>query len=99
MPLPSGTKLGAYEILAAIGAGGMGEVYRARDIKLGREVAIEESEGKPFLVMELVERETLAERIARGPLPVNEALTLSHQISEALVQKASGHCGEREEYP
>ena len=98
------------------------EVYRARDTKLGREVAIkvlpeefaqhpqklarferearllaalnhpgiatlhglEEAEGKPFLVMELVEGETLAERIARGPLPVTEALTLSQQIAEAL---------------
>ena len=117
-----GTKLGGYEILAAIGAGGMGEVYRARDSKLGREVAIkvlpeeftqhpqklarferearllaalnhpgiatlhglEEAEGKPFLVMELIEGETLAERIARGPLPVNEALPLSQQIAEAL---------------
>ena len=102
MPLTAGEKLGSYEILSPIGAGGMGEVYRARDTKLGREVAIkvlpeeftqhpeklarfqreakllaalnhpgiatlygvEESEGKPFLAMELVEGETLAERIA-----------------------------------
>ncbi len=122
MALEAGTKLGTYEILAAIGAGGMGEVYRARDTKLGREVAIkvlpeeftqhpqklarferearlratlnhpgiatlygvEEFETKPFLVMELVEGETLAERIARGPLPVDEALTLSQQIAEAV---------------
>ena len=122
MPLTPNTKLGDYEILSAIGAGGMGEVYRALDSKLGREVAIkvlpeeftqhpqklarferearllaalnhpgiatlyevEESEGKPFLVMELVEGETLSERIARGPLPVDEALTLSQQIAEAL---------------
>ena len=100
----------------------MGEVYRARDTKLGREVAIkvlpeeftqhpqklarferearllaslnhpgiatlhglEKAKGKPFLVMELVEGETLAERIARGPIPVNEALTLSQQIAEAV---------------
>ena len=122
MALESGSRLGSYEILDAIGAGGMGEVYRAKDTKLGREVAIkvlpeeftqhpqklarferearllaalnhpgiatlyevEESEGKPFLVMELVEGETLAERIARGPLPADEALTLSQQIAEAL---------------
>ena len=122
MALEAGTKLGSYEILTAIGAGGMGEVYRARDTKLGREVAIkvlpeeftqhsqklarferearllaalnhpgiatlhglEKVKGKPFLVMELVEGETLAERIARGPLPVEEALTLSQQIAEAL---------------
>ena len=122
MTLTPSTKLGSYEILSPLGAGGMGEVYRARDSKLGREVAIkvlpqeftqhpqklarferearllaslnhpgiatlhglETVKGKPFLVMELVEGETLAERIARGALPVEEALTLSQQISEAL---------------
>ena len=121
MPLTVGKKLGSYEILSPLGAGGMGEVYRARDNKLGREVAIkvlpdefahpqklarferearllaalnhpniatlygvEEFQTKPFLVMELVEGETLAERIARGPLPVDEAMTLSQQIAEAL---------------
>ena len=122
MALTAGEKLGSYEILSPLGAGGMGEVYRALDSKLGREVAIkvlpeeftqhpqklarferearllaalnhpgiatiyevEESEGKPFLVMELVEGETLAERIARGPVPVTEALTLSQQIAEAV---------------
>ena len=122
MTLTPSTKLGSYEIFAAIGAGGMGEVYRALDSKLGREVAIkvlpeeftqhpeklarferearllaslnhpgiatlhglEKVKDKPFLVMELVEGETLAERISRGPLPVNEALTLSQQIAEAL---------------
>ena len=122
MALQAGTKVGPYEILSPLGAGGMGEVYRARDSKLGREVAIkvlpeeftqhpqklarferearllaslnhpgiatlhglEEAEGKPFLVMELIEGETLAERITRCPLPVNEALTISQQIAEAL---------------
>jgi eukaryotic-like serine/threonine-protein kinase len=105
MPLSVGTRLGAYEIISAIGAGGMGEVYRARDTKLGRDVAIkvlpasltsdperlarfgreaqvlaslnhpniaaiyhvEEAGEQPAIVMELVEGETLADRIARGP--------------------------------
>ncbi len=122
MALAAGTRLGPYEVTAQIGAGGMGEVYRARDSKLGREVAIkvlpeeftqhpqklarferearllaglnhpgiatlhglEEAEGKPFLVMEVIEGKTLAERIARGPIPVNEALAISQQIAEAL---------------
>ena len=123
MPLQPGTKLGQYGILAKIGAGGMGEVYRARDTKLGREVAIkvlpeefsqdkdrvarferearllaslnhphiatlhgfEESNGQKFLVMELVEGETLAERIAAGPIPMAEILPLFTQIAEGLV--------------
>ena len=122
MSLTAGEKLGSYEILSPLGAGGMGEVYRARDSQLGREVAIkvlpeeftdhpqklarferearllaalnhpgiatlhglEKVKGKPFLVMELVEGETLAERIARGPLPVDETLTLAQQIADAL---------------
>jgi len=122
MPLESGSRLGAYEIINPLGAGGMGEVYRAKDNKLGREVAIkvlpeeftqhpqklarferearllaalnhpgiatlhglEKSKGKPFLVMELVEGETLAQHIERGPIPQPEALQLSVQITEAL---------------
>src|SRR2546422_1704579 len=122
MALTNGTRLGLYEVVAAIGAGGMGEVYRARDTKLGRSVAVkvlpdalaadvdriarfereakalaalnhphiaalygmEESDSRHFLVMELVEGETLAERLQRGPIPVGEALKTAMQIAEAL---------------
>ena len=122
MALESGTRLGHYEILAPLGVGGMGEVYRARDTKLGRDVAVkvlheafsrdkerlarferearllaqlnhaniatlhglEESDGQPFLVMELVEGETLAERIARGPIPLDEAIPLFIEIADGL---------------
>src|SRR5262245_9927084 len=138
MGLTSGTRLGPYEIVSPIGAGGMGEVYRARDTKLGREVAIkvvleafvadperlirferearslaalnhphiatlygmEESSGRHFLVMELVDGETLAERMARKsrsapaatasgdgvPLALNidDALNIAIQIADAL---------------
>src|SRR5438105_7224834 len=111
MMIGPGVRLGPYEILSAIGAGGMGEVYRARDTKLGRDVAIkvlpasvtsdpdrlarftreaqvlaalnhpniaaihhvEETADGPAIVMELVEGETLAERIARGPIPIDDA--------------------------
>src|SRR5580698_1822616 len=117
-----GFRLGAYEILAPLGAGGMGEVYRARDTKLRREVAIkvlpreferdfarlarfereahvlaslnnrriaaiydlEEFQGIRFLVLELVEGPTLADRIARGPIPQDEALTIAAQVLEAM---------------
>ena len=117
-----GTQLGSYEILSALGKGGMGEVWRARDQKLGREVAIktlpeefaqdeerlarfereakllaslnhpniaaiyglEEDNGTRFLVLELVEGDTLAERLKRGAIPVEESLTLALQIAEAL---------------
>jgi len=122
MPLQFGSRLGLYEILSAIGAGGMGEVYRAKDTKLGRGVAIkvlpdtvaadperlarfyreaqvlaslnhpniaaiygfEESNNTHALVLELVEGPTLADRIARGPIPLAEALPIAKQIAEAL---------------
>jgi serine/threonine-protein kinase len=120
--LASGTRIGSYEVIAQIGAGGMGEVYRARDTRLKREVALkilpdsfandlerlarfqreaevlaslnhpniaaihglEESDGTRALVIELVEGDTLAERIARGPIPVDQALAIAKQIAEAL---------------
>jgi eukaryotic-like serine/threonine-protein kinase len=121
MPLSTGDKLGPYEILAPIGAGGMGQVYRARDTRLGREVAIKilpesfagqeprerfqrearassslshpnicatydvgESDGQPFLVMELLEGETLRKRIAAGPMDTHTVLDLGIQIADAL---------------
>jgi Tol biopolymer transport system component/tRNA A-37 threonylcarbamoyl transferase component Bud32 len=118
MPLPSGQRIGAYEIVAQLGAGGMGEVYRARDAKLKRDVAIKvlpaevasdrerlarfqrEAEvlaslnhphiahvygiEENALVMELVDGEDLSQRIARGPLPIDEALPIARQIAEAL---------------
>jgi serine/threonine protein kinase/Tol biopolymer transport system component len=121
MPLPIGSRLGPYEILAPLGAGGMGEVYRAADTRLKRQVAIKilpgdlaadhvrlarfqreaellasinhphiaaiyglEDAGVRALVMELVDGPTLAERIERGPIPVDEALPIARQIAEAL---------------
>jgi serine/threonine protein kinase len=125
MPLDPGSRLGVYEIIRALGAGGMGEVYRARDSRLGRSVAIkvlpdavardaeriarferearalaalhhpqiatlfgmEEAGHRHFLVMELVEGETIAERLARARLhrlPVPEATGIARQIAEAL---------------
>jgi serine/threonine-protein kinase len=122
LTIASGAKLGRYEIQSQIGAGGMGEVYRARDERLSRDVAIkvlpegftedaervarfqreaqvlaslnhpnigaiyglEESDGVRALVMELVDGPTLADRIAAGPMPIDEALRIAKQIAEAL---------------
>jgi len=122
MKLASGTQLGSYDVLGALGAGGMGEVYRARDTKLDRDVALkilpeeffedrdrvarfereakalaalnhpgiaavysfEAVDGRHILVMELVEGEGLDARIARGAIPLDEALPIARQIAEAL---------------
>ncbi|MBC8646228.1 MAG: serine/threonine protein kinase, partial [Thermoanaerobaculia bacterium] len=122
MTLPSGHRVGSFEIVAPLGAGGMGEVYRARDQRLGRDVALkflppgmtadqerlarfdrearllaslshpnigvihglEDSDGVPCLVLELIPGETLAERIAAGPLSLEEAVGVCRQIARAL---------------
>ena len=122
MSLAVGTRFGVFEVTGSLGAGGMGEVYRARDAKLNRDVAIkvllssvandpdrlarfsreaqvlaslnhpniaqifgiEESAAVTALVMELVEGEDLSRRIARGPIPLDEALPIARQIAEAL---------------
>src|SRR5712691_7638011 len=122
MAILSGTRLGPYEIRSAIGAGGMGEVYRARDTKLGRDVAIkvlpeefahdperlsrfqreakmlaalnhpniatihglDQSDGVHYLVMELVDGQTLAQRLHAGPMDIEGALRICGQIADAL---------------
>ena len=118
-----GSRVGPYELIAPLGAGGMGEVYRARDSRLGRDVAIkslpaafagdperlarfrreaqtlaalnhpnvgaiyglEDSGGTPYLVLELVQGETLAARLGRGPLPPRDALALGVQVAAAIA--------------
>ena len=121
MGLAPGTRIGAYELVASLGAGGMGEVYRARDTRLERTVALKvlpaefadpdararferearaiaafnhpnictlhdfgHENGLDFLVMELLEGETLAARLARGPLALEDAIAIAQQIAEAL---------------
>jgi serine/threonine-protein kinase len=122
LTLTSGARFGSYDVLATLGVGGMGEVYRARDTRLGREVALkilpasvaadperlarfdrearllaalthpriatlhalEQIDGRPVLVMELVPGEDLSQRIDRGPVPVPETLTIAIQIALAL---------------
>ncbi len=112
MPLSPGDRLGPFEIVASIGKGGMGEVWKARDPRLGRDVAIKVSAhrftdrferearaiaalnhpnictlfdvGPDYLVMELVEGLTLADRIEEGPVPLEEALNVARQIADAL---------------
>ena len=122
MPLAQGTKIGAYDVTGPLGAGGMGEVYRARDTKLDRHVAlkvlpeaftadpdrlarfereakvlaslnhpniaqiygVEEGRGSRALVLELVEGPTLADRLDRGPIPLDEVLSIARQIALAL---------------
>src|SRR5262245_37842514 len=112
MSLSQGERLGPYEVIALIGKGGMGEVHRARDLRLGRDVAIKVSAerfterferearviaslnhscichlydvGPNYLVMELVEGPTLADRMKDGPIPFNEAMEIARQIVDAL---------------
>ena len=122
MTLASGSRLGNYEIIGPLGSGGMGEVYTARDVRLGRSVAIkalpeglahdpervarlehearalasvqhaniavlygiEDHNGTSYLAIELVEGETLSQRLVRGPLAVEEALHVGAQIASAL---------------
>src|SRR5262245_13593305 len=120
--LDKGTRLGVYEIQSAIGAGGMGEVYRARDTRLNRSVAlkvlpaafaldpdrlsrfkreaqllaslnhphiaaiygVEESDEGGALVLEFVDGPTLADRLAKGRMPIDEALAVARQVADAL---------------
>src|SRR5262245_27239464 len=121
--LSAGARIGPYEVLGALGAGGMGEVYRARDQRLDRIVAIkalpsefahdpgrlqrfereakllaslnhpniagihgiEDSQGVPYLVLEFVDGETLAQRLAGGPIAVRSAIEIATQIASAIA--------------
>jgi serine/threonine-protein kinase len=123
MPISPGSKLGPYEVISLVGSGGMGQVYKAYDQRLAREIALKilssegqerarfqqrlerearaaaavthphictlhdigEADGVSFLVMEYLEGETLATRIARGQLPIDEAIEIATQIAEALA--------------
>ena len=91
MALEVGSKLGHYDVTALIGEGGMGQVYQATDTELGRNVALKilpdafaADPNTQALVLELVEGPTLADRIAKGPIPIDEALPIAKQIAEAL---------------
>ena len=124
MPLAPGGRIGPYHVTGLIGTGGMGEVYRATDTNLGRDIAIkvlpvevaadaerlarfrreaqllaslnhpniagiyglEDLAGTPVLLLELVEGEDLAQRLARGPIPLDEALDIARRIAEALEE-------------
>ncbi|MGA3053594.1 MAG: protein kinase [Candidatus Korobacteraceae bacterium] len=128
MALASGTKLGPYEIVSPLGAGGMGEVYRARDTRLDRSVAVKilpshlsedpeakqrfdreartisslnhpnictlhdvgHQDGTDYLVMELLEGQTLAERLSKGPLPIDQVLKYGAEICDGLERAHRG---------
>jgi eukaryotic-like serine/threonine-protein kinase len=128
MPLPPGTRLGPYEITVPLGAGGMGEVYRARDTRLDRTVAIKilppqlsadparkqrfereaktismlnhpnicvlydvgTQDGIEYLVMECIEGETLAKRLEKGALPIDQVLKIGAEIANGLDKAHRG---------
>jgi eukaryotic-like serine/threonine-protein kinase len=137
MALSAGARLGPYEVLSLVGAGGMGEVYKARDTRLDRTVAIKllpadvveradrrgrfesearaisslnhphvctlfdvgEEDGRPFLVMEYLEGETLDDRLTRGALPAGEVLRYGVQIADALAHAHEAHIIHRDLKP